>query len=60
MCQRALHINAMLGMIFIWFGWADTESYKDLGDENRGVQEGQYFTVLTGPISYGIHHWIWL
>ena len=23
---------------------------KDLGVINRGVQEGQYFTVLAGPI----------
>ena len=29
---------------------ANTESYKDLGDKNRGVQAGEYFTVLTGPI----------
>ena len=28
---------------------------KDLGDRNRGVQEGQYFTVLTGQIFYGIN-----
>ena len=34
---------------------ANTESYKDLGDENQGVKEGQYFTVLTGPIFYGIN-----
>ena len=34
---------------------ANTESYKDLGDKNRGVQEGQYFTVLTRPIFYGIN-----
>ena len=33
----------------------NTESYKDLGDKNRGVQEGQYFTVLAGPIFYGIN-----
>ena len=25
-----------------------TESYNDLVDKNRGVQKGQYFTVLTG------------
>ena len=30
-------------------------SYKDLGDKNRGVQEVQYFMVLTGPIFYGIN-----
>ena len=34
---------------------ANTESNKDLGDKNRGVQEGQYFTVLTGTIFYGIN-----
>ena len=47
------HTNAMFGMISIRFGLyglyanAKTESYKDLGDKNRGVQESQYFTVLT-------------
>ena len=25
------------------YSWAFTESYKDLGDKNRGVQEGKYF-----------------
>ena len=28
---------------------------KDLGGKNRGVQEGQYFMALTGPIFYGIN-----
>ena len=28
-------------------------SYKDLGDKNRGVQEVQYFTVLSGLIFHG-------
>ena len=26
---------------------ANAESYKDLGDKNQRVQEGQYFMVLT-------------
>ena len=47
----------MFGMISIWFCHGlytrvNTESYKDLGDKNRGVEEGQYFTVLTGPVFY--------
>ena len=50
----------MFGMISIRF-WpglytrANTESYKDLGDKNRGVQEGHYFMVLTRLIFYGIN-----
>ena len=32
-----------------------TESYKDSGDKNRGVLEGQYFTILNMPIFYGIN-----
>ena len=32
---------------------ANTESYKEIGDKNRGVLAGQYFMVLTGPIFYG-------
>ena len=53
------HTNAMVGMISIWF-WpvlytrTNAESYKDLADKNRGVQEGHYFMMLTGPIFYGI------
>ena len=49
------HTNAMFEMISIQF-WSglymmpNTESYKDLGDKNGGVQEGLYFTVLMGPI----------
>ena len=34
---------------------SNTESYKDLGDNNRGVQEGQYSVVFTGPIINGIN-----
>ena len=54
------HTNVMVDTISIRF-WpglntrAYTVSYKDLGDINRGVQEGRYFTVLTGPIFYGIN-----
>ena len=49
----------MFGLVSVrfWPGFytrANAESYKDLGDDNRGVQEGQYFTVLTGSIFYGI------
>ena len=50
----------MFGMISIriWprlYTRANTESYKDLGNKNRGVQEGHYFTVLTGLIFYGFN-----
>ena len=54
------HTNSMFDMISIRF-WprlytrANTESYKDLGNKTRGVQEDQHFTVLTGPIFYGIN-----
>ena len=34
---------------------ANTENYKALGGKNQGVQESQYFTVLTGPIFYSIN-----
>ena len=34
---------------------ANTESYKDLGNKNRSIQEGQYFSILTGPIFYCIN-----
>ena len=34
---------------------ANTEFYKDLVDENWGVQEGQYFMVLTGTVFYSIN-----
>ena len=58
---HSLHYtNAMFGMNSTQF-WrgpytrANTESYKDLRDKNRGVQEGQYFTVSTGTIFYGIY-----
>ena len=34
---------------------ANTKSYKELGDRNRGVLVGQYVTVLTRPIFYGIN-----
>ena len=57
MCQTACIVNAMFGINSIRFGpglytRANTESYKDLADKNPGVQEGQYFTVLTRPIVY--------
>ena len=50
----------MFGMLSIRFlaralYETNNESYKDLWDKNRGVQKGQYFTVLTGPIFYGIN-----
>ena len=53
-CQKKLpHTNAIFGVISIWFRpgiytRANTESYKDLGDKNRRIQEGQYVTVLIG------------
>ena len=31
----------------------NTESYKELGDKNRGFLAGKYFTVLNGPIFDG-------
>ena len=34
---------------------ANPESYKNLEDKNRGVQESNYFKVLTGPIFYDIN-----
>ena len=50
MCQTAciIPIDAMLSMISIhlWreiYMKANTESYKELGDKNRGVLEGRYF-----------------
>ena len=55
---NSLHrANAMFGMISIRFcpglyTRASTESYKDLRDKNRVVQEGQYLAVLTGPIFF--------
>ena len=58
---KSLHLtNAMFGIIYIQF-WpglytrANTESKKDLGDKNRRVQEGQYFTGLSGLIFYSVN-----
>ena len=54
------HTNALFCMISIRFlsglyTRADTESKKDKGDKNRGVQKDHYFTVLTGPILLGMN-----
>ena len=60
MCKNSLHhTNAIFGMISIRFlsglyTKANTESYKGIADKDRGVQEGKYFTVLTGSIFDGI------
>ena len=53
------------------YTWANTESYQDLVDKKknkkkqkkkkkRAVQEGPNFTILTGPIFYGINQSIGL
>ena len=63
MCQRAciIPIQCFSSLLYgfgpgIYTSVAiNTLSYTDFGDINRGVQEDQYFTVLTGPIFYVIN-----
>ena len=48
------HTTAMFGMISIHslpglYARANTESYKDLGPKNGGIQEVQYFMVEILP-----------